>query len=158
MSHINVNLSLVSKLENQISPDGKLEIEKTIWEEIKNQLKKKGVDLDFYYSDTNQCFFLIVLKNDQTVLEVMNLIKNKKIYCPNEHNVLCKAASLLLDSFLGEKRVTVMEWQRDVFAMGVSESVQDSVCYYNKDPLEREGLKKMEVKKQCLVQYVFDEI
>jgi hypothetical protein len=158
MAHINVNLSLVSKLENNISLDGQKEIEKTIWEEVKNNLKKKGVHLDFYYSDSNQCFCLIVLKNGETVLEVMKLIRNKKIYCINKQNILCKKASSLLATFLGGNKHNVMEWKRDVFALGVSDSVLDSVCNYNKDPLQGGSVNEIEVDKQCLVQYVFDEM
>lgn len=158
MTHINVNLSLVSKLENIISPDGKIEIEKTIWEEVKNKLNKEGVNLDFYYSENNQCFCLIVLKNEETVLDIMNLIRNKKIYCHDKQHVLCKTASSLLATFLGGNRYNVMEWKRDVFALGVSDSVLDSVCNYNKDPVQRASINEIEVNNQCLVQYVFDEI
>ena len=42
--------------------------------------------------------------------------------------ILGKSTSLLGSAFLDEESNNKMEWKRDIYALGVSESVLESVC------------------------------
>ena len=158
MAHLNVKVSLVTKSENKISHNDKIQIEQNIWNEVKVKLNKQGVNLDFYYNASNQCFCLIALKNEETVQKVINSIRKRENNSSKKQEILGKSTSLLGSAFLDEESNNKMEWKRDIYALGVSESVLESVCNYNQNQLVANSLESFEMNNQYLIQYLFDKI
>ena len=93
------------------------ELRKMMWNHIRDNAKKKGIYIDFINGYKEHCHCLVSLGDDQTMRQLMQLIKGESSYWINKEN-------LLREQF---------EWQDEYFAVSVSESLVDKVRNYIKD-------------------------
>jgi len=85
-----------------------------VWKHIKENSLKKGIFIDRINGFSNHCHCLISLGADQTISNIMMLLKGESSYWINK-NKLCK---------------TRFEWQDEYFAVSVSESNIQTVRNY----------------------------
>ena len=93
------------------------ELRKMMWNHIRDNAKKKGIYIDYINGYKEHCHCLVSLGDDQTMRQLMQLIKGESSYWINKENLL------------SEK----FEWQDEYFAVSVSESLVDKVRNYIKD-------------------------
>ena len=93
------------------------ELRKMMWNHIRDNAKKKGIYIDFINGYKEHCHCLVSLGDDQTMRQLMQLIKGESSHWINKENLL------------SEK----FEWQDEYFAVSVSESLVDKVRNYIKD-------------------------
>ena len=93
------------------------ELRKMMWNHIRDNAKKKGIYIDFINGYKEHCHCLVSLGDDQTMRQLMQLIKGESSYWINKENLL------------SEK----FEWQDEYFAVSVSESLVDKVRNYIKN-------------------------
>ena len=93
------------------------ELRKMMWNHIRDNAKKKGIYIDFINGYKEHCHCLVSLGDDQTMRQLMQLIKGESSHWINKENLL------------SEK----FEWQDEYFAVSVSESLVDKVRNYIKN-------------------------
>lgn len=93
------------------------ELRVKIWNHILENAKSKGIYIDFINGFSDHCHCLISLGVDQSVQNVIQLIKGESSYWINK-NKLTKYK---------------FEWQDEYFALSVSESMLDKVRHYIKN-------------------------
>ena len=93
------------------------ELRKMMWNHIRDNAKKKGIYIDYINGYKEHCHCLVSLGDDQTMRQLMQLIKGESSYWINKENLL------------SEK----FEWQDEYFAVSVSESLVDKVRNYIKN-------------------------
>lgn len=150
MKHLNINVDLSSSTEKKISREIN-DIELMIWKYVKNDAKKKGIDLCFFYGKSNQCFCLIALRNSQTFEAVVSSLGNEIKHFNHDNEILNKSDTLY--EFDVEK-TDIIRWKKDIYAMEVSESVLESICYNTENYFQCDKNKANEY----LIQYSFDEM
>jgi len=80
-------------------------------------LKREGIHIDFINGYRDHCHCLVALQSDQTLSQIMQLIKGESSFWINKNN-LCK------DHF---------QWQNDYYAVSVSKSALQKVRNYIKN-------------------------
>jgi hypothetical protein len=150
MPHLNVNVDLFNYEENNISSEGKFKIQQAIWDDVKNNANKQGINLDFFYGSTKQCFCLIVINNEETVQKVMNRIKRREISNKTSSSLLSTNGDCEINNKI--------EWVIDVYAMEVTESVLDSVCNNVRNQPKINLMNAFEDNNHHLIQYHFEEL
>ena len=158
MPHLNINIRIVSNAENIISSKITEEIELTIWDCIRNKAKELGIKLDFFYGSSNQRYCIIVLKNDQTVRNVMDSIRGNNNFCKNKQVVFGESSSTELPVIKDEITNHELEWESNIYAMKVNDSVFDRISNYAQNELQINNRKTFETEDEYLIQYSFDEI
>ena len=93
------------------------ELRKTMWKHIRENAKNKGIFVDFINGYQEHCHCLVSLGDDQTLRQIMQLIKGESSHWINKEQ-------LLNENF---------EWQDEYFAVSVSESLVDKVRNYIKN-------------------------
>jgi len=93
------------------------ELRKMMWNHIRDNAKKKGIYIDFINGYKEHCHCLVSLGDDQTMRQLMQLIKGESSHWINKENLL------------SEK----FEWQDEYFGVSVSESLVDKVRNYIKN-------------------------
>jgi len=91
-----------------------------VWAHIRENARKKEIFIDFINGYSNHCHCLISLGAEQTMSNVMKLLKGESSYWINK-NKLCK---------------TKFEWQDEYYAVSVSESGIKRVRNYIKNQEE----------------------
>ena len=117
MPFIKVYIHFVWSTKNRVPYLCSPELRKTVWKHIRENAKKKGFFIDFINGYQEHCHCLISLGDDQTMRQLMQLIKGESSYWINKQNLL------------NEK----FEWQYEYFAVSVSESLVDKVRNYIKN-------------------------
>lgn len=88
-----------------------------VWFHIKENAKKKGVFVDFVNGYSQHCHCLVSLGVDQTISNIMQLIKGESSHWINKEK-------------LTKKKI---EWQDEYYAVSVSESLIERVRNYIKN-------------------------
>lgn len=83
------------------------ELRRKVWQHIRENARKKSIHVDYIDGYIDHCHCLVSLETDQTMKEVMNLIKGESSFWINK----CKLTD--------EK----FEWQNDYYAVSVSLSM-----------------------------------
>ena len=91
-----------------------------VWLHIRDNAKKKNIYIDFINGFSDHCHCLVALGVDQTIKDVVQLIKGESSYWINKEQ-LCKSK---------------FKWQDDYFAASVSESMTDKTREYIKNQEE----------------------
>ena len=114
MSWVRIYIHVVFSTKNREAFLDNYELRKKVFQHIKNNAESKGVYLDCVsgYSDHAHC--LISLGKEQSVSQVVQLIKGESSFWINQNN-------LSYDKFA---------WQDDYWAVGVSESHLEAVRQY----------------------------
>jgi putative transposase len=90
------------------------DIRQKVFKHIRENAIEKDIHIDFINGFTDHVHCLVSLGSEQTIKQIMQLIKGESSHWINKNN-LCR------DKF---------EWQNDYFAVSVSESVVDKVRNY----------------------------
>ena len=117
MPLIKVYIHVVWSTKNRQSFLSTPELRKLMWKHIRDNAKKKGIYIDFINGYEEHCHCLVSLGDDQTMRQLMQLIKGESSHWINKENLL------------SEK----FEWQDEYFAVSVSESLVDKVRNYIKN-------------------------
>ncbi|HRH46008.1 MAG TPA: IS200/IS605 family transposase [Pyrinomonadaceae bacterium] len=90
------------------------EIRQKVFQHIRENAREKDIFIDFLNGYREHIHCLISLGSEQTIKQIMQLIKGESSFWINKNN-LCKQK---------------FEWQNDYFAVSVSESAVDKVRNY----------------------------
>jgi putative transposase len=101
------------------------EIRQDVFGHIRENAKDKNIHIDFINGYVDHVHCLISLGTDQTIENIMRLIKGESSFWINKNN-LCK---------------TKFGWQDEYFAVSVSESNMPSVRKYNANQEEHHKTK-----------------
>lgn len=112
------------------------ELRKLMWKHIRDNAKKKGIYIDFINGYKEHCHCLVSLGDDQTMRQLMQLIKGESSHWINKENLL------------SEK----FEWQDEYFAVSVSESLVDKVRNYIKNQESHHAHKTWEEEYNELIE------
>ena len=117
MPFIKVYIHLVWSTKNRYPYLTTPELRKAMWKHILENAKNKGIFIDFVNGHKEHCHCLVSLGDDQTLRQVVQLIKGESSHWINKEG-------LLREKF---------EWQDEYFAVSVSESLVDKVRDYIKN-------------------------
>jgi REP element-mobilizing transposase RayT len=114
-----------------------------MWKHIRENAIKKGIFIDFINGYNDHCHCLLSLGDDQTLRQIMQLIKGESSFWINKQGLL------------NEK----FEWQDEYFAVSVSESLVDKVRNYIKNQENHHAHKSWENEYNELIdKYKFQKI
>ncbi len=139
MSHVKIWIHLVfaTKYREHLLPK---ELGNTIHEHIKSNCKKKEIYLQAINGLTDHVHILISLGKDQSIAQVVQLIKGESSFWINQKRILPNKFS----------------WQDDYFAVSVSESQVGVVVNYIKNQEEHHRKKSFsEEVDEFLTKYGF---
>jgi putative transposase len=117
MPFVKVYIHFVWSTKNRVPYLDTKELRLKVWNHIRENAQIKGIFIDFINGYEEHCHCLISLGTDQTIQQVMKLIKGESSFWINKHQ-------------LTEQK---FEWQDEYFAVSVSESVLDKVRNYIKN-------------------------
>lgn len=116
MPYLKVYIHLVWSTKNRFPFLNSIELREKVWKHILENAKAKGIYIDFINGYADHCHCLISLGLDQTIKDVVQLIKgwiNKEKLCSSK-----------------------FQWQNDYFAASVSESLMAKTRNYIKSQEE----------------------
>ena len=116
MPYIKVWIHLVWSTKNRV-PFLTDAIRPTVFQHIRDNAKKKGIFLDFINGYREHVHCLISLGADQTIAEIVKLIKGESSHWINQQKLISRKFA----------------WQNDYFCVGVSESLLDNTRSYIRD-------------------------
>ena len=117
MPHISVFIHFVWSTKNRELYLRTKAIRETMWQHILKNAREKGLFIDFVNGYNDQCHCLVSLGAEQTISNVMQMIKGESAFCFNKQNII----------------VDKLEWQDEYFAVSVSESQLNKVRNYIKN-------------------------
>ena len=143
MSFIKVYIHCVWATKNRYPFLSTPELRLSMWKHIRENAKKKGIFIDFINGYKDHCHCLLSLGDDQTLRQIMQLIKGESSFWINKQGLL------------NEK----FEWQDEYFAVSVSESLVDKVRNYIKNQENHHAHRTWEDEYNEFVdKYKFQEI
>ncbi|BAX79743.1 IS200/IS605 family transposase [Labilibaculum antarcticum] len=111
-------------------------IRKKVWKHIKENAAEKGIDMDFINGYYDHCHCLVRLQPDQTISELMQLIKGESSFWINKNK-------LYKDNF---------EWQNDYYAVSVGESALQRVRTYIKNQEFHHQFQSFEQEEEVMIE------
>lgn len=117
MPFVNVYIHFVWSTKNREPFLESKEIRDKVWFHIRENAKKKGIFVDFVNGYSQHCHCLVSLGVDQTISNIMQLIKGESSHWINKEG-------LTKDIF---------EWQDEYYDVSVSESLIERVRNYIKN-------------------------
>lgn len=117
MPYIKVYIHFVWSTKNRYPYLKTSEIRKAMWLHIIQNAREKGIFIDFINGYTDHCHCLVSLSSDQNISKIMQLIKGESTNWFNKQG------------FIKEK----FQWQKEYFAISVSESILNRVRNYIKN-------------------------
>jgi REP element-mobilizing transposase RayT len=113
MPHVKVWIHFVSTTKNRL-PLLTEDIRYQVFDHIRQNAKAKGIFIDHINGGVEQVHCLISLGTEQTISEIVKLLKGESSHWVNQQNLINQK----------------FKWQHEYFAVGVSESVVDKVRAY----------------------------
>ena len=135
MPFIKVYIHFVWSTKNRVPYLHTKEIRQTVWNNIKENAKEKGIFIDFINGYNDHCHCLVSLNTDQTIQKTMQLIKGESSFWINKQK-------LIQEKF---------EWQDEYFAVSVSESAINRVREYIKNQEEHHSKKTYQQEYDDLI-------
>jgi len=135
MPFVKVYIHFVWSTKNRETFLSTKEIRETVWQHIRENAKQKGIFIDFINGYSNHCHCLVSLGIDQTMSNIMQLIKGESSFWINKQGIL------------NEFKKVKFGWQDEYYAMGVSESMIDKTRNYIKN--QEEHHKKVSFDEEC---------
>lgn len=114
MPYLSMYIHFVWSTKNRIPHLDTPELRKKVWQHIAENAKKKGIYIDFINGYSDHCHCLVSLGVDQTMQNIMQLIKGESSYWINKNELTSQK----------------FEWQDEYFAVSVSKSGLDAVRKY----------------------------
>lgn len=116
MPHVKVYIHFVWSTKNRESFLSDKEIRFKVWRHIKENAKFKDIYIDIINGYNDHCHCLVSLGVDQTIKQVMQLIKGESSFWINKEKLINAK----------------FEWQDEYFAASVSESLIEKTRNYIK--------------------------
>ena len=110
MPYVKVYIHFVWNTKNKHPYFSTLEIRQKIWQHIRENAKEKKIFIDRINGHKEHCHCLVSLGKNQTLQQIMQLLKGESSHWINKENIL------------GNQRIK-FNWQEEYFAISVSESV-----------------------------------
>jgi REP element-mobilizing transposase RayT len=117
MSFIKVYIHFVWNTKNRYPYFSTPGIRKKIWNHIRQNAKEKGIFIDRINGYKEHCHCLVSLGKDQTLQQIMQLLKGESSHWINKENIL------------GNEKIK-FKWQEEYFAVSVAESILERVRNY----------------------------
>lgn len=117
MPYIKVYIHLVWSTKNRVKYLDSPTLRKKMWHHIRENAEAKGIHLDYVNGFYDHCHCLISLKSDQTLKDIVQLLKGESSAWINKQKIV--------NGHFG--------WQKGYFALGVSESRIEVVRSYIKN-------------------------
>ena len=120
MPFIKTYIHFVWSIKNHQPLLNSYKLRNQVWAHIRENARNKGIFIDFINGYHNHCHCLVSLGTEQTISNVMKLLKGESSFWINK-NKLCKVK---------------FEWQNEYFAVSVSDTLIDRVRNYIKNQEE----------------------
>jgi putative transposase len=147
MPFIKVYIHFVWSTKNREPFLATKELREMVWKHILENARDKGIFVDFVNGYQEHCHCLVSLNANQTIQNVMKLIKGESAFWINKNE-------LLPIHQLGAK----FEWQDEYYAVSVSESMIEVVRNYIKMQEEHHQNKSFLEEEQKLIEkYGFEK-
>ncbi len=117
MPFIKVYIHFVWCTKNRVPYLETLDLRNKMWNQIKENAIKKEIFIDFVNGYSEHCHCLVSLGAEQTISQIMQLIKGESAFWFNQQN------------YIYEK----LQWQDEYYAMSVSQSAIERVRNYIKN-------------------------
>ncbi|QQS51775.1 MAG: IS200/IS605 family transposase [Bacteroidota bacterium] len=117
MPYIKLYIHFVWSTKNRYPFLNTPDLRRKVWNHIQENASEKGVFIDFIGGYSDHCHCLVSLGTDQTIQNVMQLIKGESSFWINKQQ-LCEVQ---------------FAWQNDYFAVSVSESLLEKTREYIKN-------------------------
>ncbi|RKD16104.1 transposase [Pelobium manganitolerans] len=127
MSFVKVYIHLVWGTKNRYPFLESKELRLKLWNHIRENAKEKGVFVDHIGGYKEHCHCLISLGVDQSIQKTVQLIKGESAFWINQSGILKTASAHPVDE------VVKFAWQKEYFAVSVSESMVQRVRDYIKN-------------------------
>lgn len=142
MPFIKVYIHFVWSTKNREPYLSTPELRMAMWKHIRENSKSKGIFIDFINGYQEHCHCLVSLGDNQTMRQLMQLIKGESSHWINKEK-------LLKEKF---------EWQDEYFAVSVSESMVDRVRNYIRNQENHHAHKSWEEEyDDLMVKYGFQK-
>jgi REP element-mobilizing transposase RayT len=102
-----------------------MKIRQIVWQHIRENAKEKGIFIDFINGYSDHCHCLVSMGVDQSMQQIMKLIKGESSYWINKHGILSTSAPPLTNVI-----TPIFEWQEEYYAASVSASSLSVVRNY----------------------------
>lgn len=135
MPFVKVHIHFVWSPKNRAPFLATRETRQTVWQHMRENAQQKGIYVDFINGYSEHCHCLVSLGIDQTMSQVMQLIKGESSFWINKQG-LCDRK---------------FAWQSEYFAISVSESVLPRVRNYIKNQEEHHRQKPYQVEYDELI-------
>ena len=119
MPQIKIYIHFVWSTKNRIPFLATKDMRRAVWIHIRENSRKKGIFVDHIDGYSDHCHCLVSLGGNQTVENIMHLLKGESSYWINRNPDF-------KDLLKGQK----FEWQTEYFAVSVSESIVPRVRNY----------------------------
>jgi putative transposase len=136
MPFIKVYIHFVWSTKNRVPYLSSPELRKKMWNHIRENAIKKDIYIDFINGYQEHCHCLVSLGDNQTLRQIMQLIKGESSYWINKEGLLS----------------VKFEWQDEYFAVSVSESMVDNVREYIKNQESHHTHKTWEAEYNLLIE------
>ena len=135
MPFIKIYIHFVWSTKNRYPFLSTPELRKSMWKHIRENAKKKGIFIDFVNGYQEHCHCLVSLGDNQTIRQIMQLIKGESSHWINKEGMLKEQ----------------FEWQDEYFAVSVSESNIARLRNYIKNQEDHHSRKTWEVEYNELI-------
>ena len=135
MPFIKIYIHFVWSTKNRYPFLSTPDLRKSMWKHIRENAKKKDIFIDFVNGYQEHCHCLVSLGDNQTIRQIMQLIKGESSHWINKEG-------LLKEQF---------EWQDEYFAVSVSESNIARLRNYIKNQEDHHSRKTWEVEYNELI-------
>ena len=135
MPFIKIYIHFVWSTKNRYPFLSTPDLRKSMWKHIRENAKKKRIFIDFVNGYQEHCHCLVSLGDNQTIRQIMQLIKGESSHWINKEG-------LLKEQF---------EWQDEYFAVSVSESNIARLRNYIKNQEDHHSRKTWEVEYNELI-------
>lgn len=143
MPFIKVYIHFVWSTKNKVPYLSSPEVRKIMWKHIRENAQKKEIFIDFVNGFNDHCHCLVSLGDNQTIRQVMQLIKGESSHWINKEQLL----------------KVKFEWQDEYYAISVSESQVDKVRNYIKNQEDHHNYKSWEEEyNELFEKYGFQKI
>ncbi|MGB7784563.1 MAG: IS200/IS605 family transposase [Salinimicrobium sp.] len=136
MPHIQVYIHFVWSTKNRVPSLNSPKLRKKVWQHIFENAKSKGIFVDFVNGYSDHCHCLISLGTEQSLKNIMQLIKGESSYWINKNQLTSRK----------------FEWQDDYYASSVSPSKLNVVREYIKNQEEHHHKKSFQEEYEELIQ------
>jgi len=119
MPQIKIYIHFVWATKHRIPFLATQDMRRAVWIHIRENARQKGIFVDHIDGYSDHCHCLVSLESNQTIDDIMHLIKGESSYWINKNPDF-------KDLLKGEK----FGWQTEYFAVSVSESVVQRVRNY----------------------------